>query len=205
MWRFVILVLVLPLEAQGQVQPYNPYAPQQNIDARWRRALRENAIAWAGEDARTFVEAQEDLAAVALLACSQPVARRLAEFGSKGLAKLPRGAELLRVIVQPGAGDEVALWAIDHASELTDPDSFAAYCSNPLQYALNLKPLAEGTAEVRKQRLAAQTLMPTEEPPAPETPASSQLNGRVLAIIIGGVAIVALLAWRWHKKNQYEF
>ena len=71
MRRFVIVLLVLlPAEAMAQ---YNPYAPQQNMDARTRRAWREQAVAYSGAEARDLVEKHGEQAVLALLACSRPV------------------------------------------------------------------------------------------------------------------------------------
>src|SRR5580658_4584210 len=87
-----------------------------NLDARTRRALRERAVAAVGPVARQFVETLGEEAAVALLACSRPVAVQLAEFFASGqMDLLPRPRDLLVVIAYPRHRDAVALWAIQHA------------------------------------------------------------------------------------------
>ncbi len=47
----------------------------------------------------------------------------------------------------------MALWAFAHVGELTDLDSFDAYLLDPLSYAMALKNLEQGVAEVRDRRL----------------------------------------------------
>ena len=123
-----------PADLFGQFNPYgnrsNPYAP--GADPRVRRAYREQAVAVVGPIARDFVETHGEEAVAAIFACSRPVAVKLAEFHASGeLGKLPRPRDLLRVIAQPRHGDDVALWAIHHARELTDMDSFDAYLHQP--------------------------------------------------------------------------
>src|SRR5579871_2546737 len=150
------LLMAAPADLFGQFNPhgsrFDPYAP--GLDPRVRRAWREKAVAAVGPKARDFVETQGDEAAAAILACSRPVAVKLVAFHASGtLDKLPWPRALLGVIAQPRHGDDVALFAMYHAGELTDSDSFTAYLSSPLEYALGLKPLATGAAEVRARRL----------------------------------------------------
>ena len=159
------LMAASPADLFAQFNPYgnrsNPYGP--DADPRVRRAYREKAVATVGPNARDFVETQGDEAVAAIFACSRPVAVKLAEFHASGeMGKLPRPRDLLRVIAQPRHGDDVALWAIHHAGELTDTDSFDAYLISPLDYALGLKQLAAGAAEARARRLnqAAMTTTP---------------------------------------------
>lgn len=175
-------------------QVYDPYAPawQWNTDPRVRRALRERAVAYAGEFSREFVETQGDPAVAAIFACSQPGAQKLVEFYNSGeLGKLPRPADLLRVISQPGNGDDVVLYAMQHATELTDVDNFDAYLFSPLDYAYALRKLSEGAAEARARRLTAK---------AAATRWQVTLDGQKLAII-GGVLGIALLLW-WRRRRQ---
>ena len=55
-------------------QPYNPFAPgNSQQDPRKRRALREQAVAYAGSNSRPFVEKYSDDAVAAVLACTQAV------------------------------------------------------------------------------------------------------------------------------------
>ena len=157
-----------------------------------RRAYREKAVAAVGPNARDFVETQGDEAVAAIFACSRPVAVKLAEFHASGeMAKLPRPRDLLRVIAQPRHGDDVALWAIHHAGELSDTDSFDAYLISPLEYALGLKRLAAGAAEVRARRLnQAATTAATW---AVALSANEKLG---IAVGVGFLVIVGLLLWR---------
>jgi hypothetical protein len=189
------LMAALPVELFGQFNPYgpNPYGP--NADPRLRRAHREQAVANVGPKARDFVEAQGDEAVAAIFACSRPVALKLAEFHSSGeLGKLPRPRDLLYVIAQPGHGDDVALWAIGHARELSDVDSFDAYVISPLDYALGLKALATGAAEARARRLnqAAMTTRPWA--------ALSPDDKRV--IVIGGVGVLVVAGIVLLRRRQ---
>ncbi len=168
-------------------------------DPRTRRAAREQAVASVGPIARDFVETYGDEAVAALFACSRPVAVKLAAYHASGdLGKLPRPRDLLLAIARPGCGDDVTLWAIGHAAELADRDSFDAYLINPLEYALGLKPLATGTAEMRARRLqqAAAPIGPVAPPMAKsweEMAPETKLCITAGVFLIGAVAIVM---WR---------
>jgi hypothetical protein len=189
MRRFMMLLLLVPGQALGQ---FNPFAPQQNADARWRRAIREQAVAYAGAAARGLVENEGDAACAAIFACSPAGARHLAEFYSAGnLAKLPFPEKLLRAIGQTGAGDDVLFWAVQHQVQLTDPHCLEAYCLDPLQYALGLRPLEEGAAELRARRLSAQAGPP---------PWQSSVDAQKLALLAGGLLLVGLLWWRSRRQ-----
>jgi len=168
-------------------------ASDQWVGPRLRRAWREKAVAAVGPVARGFVEGPAgDDAVAALLACSKPVAEELAVFYASGeLGKLPRPRDLLRVIAQPGNGDEVALFAMHNARELADVEEFDAYLQSPLEYALGLKPLAVGAAEARALRLNAQA--------AATRPWAADAF-QVIAAFGGVVAMFALLAW--HRRRQ---
>jgi hypothetical protein len=182
--------LVAP-PVHGQSHPYggrnDPYAA--HPDPRVRRAHRERAVAAVGPVARDLVETHGDEAVAALFACPKPVAVRLAEWhAASELGKLPRPRDLLRVIAMPQHGGDVALWAMQHAGELTDVDSFDAYLFNPLEYALGLKPLAAGAAEARARRLSqAAAATPAAAPP---------WTHQQLALAGGGLLlVVGLLVW----------
>lgn len=186
----VVLLVLLPPPASGQL---NPYAPQQP-DPRIRRAWREQAVAWAGGKARELVEKEGDDGVRAILYCSPSGARKLTEwYASGGLSKLPYPQWLLQAIGQPGHGDDVVLWAIEHAGELADPFALEAYCASPLDYALNLRSLEQGAAEVRARRLATQAAV---------APQSWQvtLDGQKLLVLGGAAAGVGLLVWM--KRRQ---
>ena len=124
------------------------------------------------------------------------MAVKLAEFHASGeMGKLPRPRDLLRVIAQPGHGDDVALWAIQHVRELGDIDSFDAYLSSPLEYALGLKPLAAGAAEARARRLhqAAMATTSTAVPP--------WVSERLVIIVSAGVLVLVAVAL-WRRKQS---
>jgi hypothetical protein len=187
------VLLAAPADLFAQVNPYgsrfDPYAP--DLDPRVRRAWREKAVA-AVPSARDFVETLGDEAVAAIFACSRPVAVKLVEFYSSGkMSKLPWPRSLLAVIAKPRHGDEVALWAIYHAGELSDPDSFTAYLSSPLEYALGLKQLATGAAEVRTRRLNQRA--------PPTTPS---LSGDAKLAIVIGVAVVLAGFLLWRRKRS---
>jgi len=197
-----VLAAVPAADLFAQSNPYanrsNPYAPgaESGVDPRVRRAYREKAVATVGPNARDFVETQGDEAVAAIFACSRPVAVKLAEFHASGeMGKLPRPRDLLRVIAQPRHGDDVALWAIHHAGELADTDSFDAYLLSPLDYALGLKQLEAGAAEARARRLnqAAMAMAP-------------QLSADEKLVLVGGIGflvIVGLLLWRRRQARVF--
>jgi len=181
-----------PAELFGQFIPngsFDLYAP--NLDPRVRRAWREKAVAKVGPNARDFVEKQGDDAVAAIFACSRPVAVQLVEFYSSGeLGKLPLPRGLLAVIADPRHGDDVALWAIYHARELSDTDSFDAYLRSPLDYALGLKKLATGVAEARARRLnQAATTAATWEVPLSD-------DEKLGIVGVAGLVIAGFLLWR---------
>lgn len=188
-----VLLAFPPANVLGQF-PYGDGSTgyRTSADPRVRRAHREAAVAKVGPSARDFVETEGDEAVAAIFACSKPVAVKLVEFYASGeMGKLPRPRELLLGIAQPGQGDDVALWAIQHAGELTDADSFDAFLISPLEYALGLKQLAAGASEVRARRLSRVGAARTSE-------AASLVGNRKLAIIGGAVllSIVGLVQWR---------
>jgi hypothetical protein len=193
------LMAAQPADLFGQVNPFgNRSNYETSTDPRARRAYRERAVATVGPVAREFVETQGDEAVAAIFACSRPVAVKLAEFYACGdLGKLPRPRDLLRVIAQPGHGNDVALWAIQHAGELTDTDAFDAYLLTPLDYALGLKDLAAGAAEARARRLS-QAAMAT-------APAAAPLSaGEKLAFagVVGSLVIGGYLLWRRKQASM---
>jgi hypothetical protein len=167
-------------------------------DPRARRAWREQAVASVGPVARDFVETQGDEAVAALFACSKPVAVKLAQFHAGGeLARLPRPRDLLLAIARPGCGDDVALFAIGHSGELADRDFLDAYLAHPLEYALGLKALEAGAAEVRARRLQ-QAALATRQAARPALVAPEMAPETKLAIA-GGVFLVgavAIVMWR---------
>lgn len=191
----LLLVLLPPTEVLAQ---YNPYSQQGGQpDARTRRIYRESAVAWAGPSARDFVEGPTgDEAAAALLACSPQVARKLAEAHTS-LGKVPKPRDLLQTIGR--YGDDAALWALQHhQAELMDVDNLDAFCfDGTLQYALGLKSIEEGGAQMRARRLAVQSAAT----PAPGKQWQVTLDAPKLAIIGGAVVVVLLLLWWRSRRN----
>jgi hypothetical protein len=193
----VLLLAGLPAEGLAQFdaygQPLNPYSLR-TADPRSRRANRERAVSLLGPKARNFVEMEGDEAVAAIFTCSREAAAKLVAFYASGrLDKLPRPRDLLRVIAQPRHGDDVALWAMEHAGELADPDSFDAYVMTPLEYAMELKDLELGAAEMRARRdyVARPTV---------------RLLAMLLAndkLVLGGVGVLALIAlYLWRRKRS---
>jgi hypothetical protein len=183
----------------AQFNPYgngaNPYGP--GADPRVRRAHREQAVANVGPKARDFVEAYGDEAVAAIFACSRPVGLKLAEFHASGeLGKLPRPRDLLWVIAQPNHGDDIAVWAIHYSRELSDVDSFNAYLTSPLDYALGLKSLAAGAAEARARRLNQAAMSKT--PWAATLSADEKL---AIAAGVGFVVVAGILLWRRRQST----
>lgn len=205
MQRFAVLLLVLlpPAEAMAQYDPYRPVNAQQ--DPRVRRALRERAVAFAGANSREFVEKYGDDAVAAICACTQAGAQKLVEFSRSGdLGKLPRPSDLLKLIAIPGNGDDVLLWAINHAKELGDVDNFDAFLLSPQEYAFALKQLDQGAAEMRARRLSLQAAAtPAPQPSSQPSPGISQipLDNRTLAWVGGGLLVVVLIVW-WKKRQS---
>jgi hypothetical protein len=200
---FCILMAAPSAGLFAQFNPYgnrsNPYAPgaESGVDPRVRRAYREKAVAIVGPNSRDFVETHGDEAVAALFACTKPVAVKLAEFHVTGeMGKLPRPRDLLRVIAQPRHGDDVALWAIQHAGELGDVDCFDAYLLSPLDYALGLKPLEAGAAEARARRLNLAVM--TRTPAAP----LSDEQKLAIACSVGFLVIVGILLWRRKQSSM---
>ncbi len=194
---FLVVFLLTPsLHGQAARPPAraDPPAVTHPPDPREQRAAREQAVAVVGEAGREFVERYGDDAVAAISVCSQPVAVRLVEFhAAGGLAKLPRPRTLLRVIGTPGHGDEVASWAMAHAGELASADAFDAYVLDPLSYALALKTLEDGAAEVREhRRLAYDYLTQRAEWWA--------YSWRMFGLGAGVSATVLLLAWRYRQR-----
>jgi hypothetical protein len=187
--------------------------------ARLRRANREKAVAKVGSESREFVETYGEDAVAAIFACSPQVGMKLVECHASGaLAKLPSPCDLLRLIANPRHRDDVALWAVQHASELTDPDSFDAYLARPLEYALSLKPLKQGAAEVMATRIASRdttTVSPAATPQAaqtattPATTVSAKLkllldDDRVGITACGCMVMITLFAlWRRRHATSY--
>jgi hypothetical protein len=188
----------LPAQFRAGAGGFNLNAPydQWPADPRARRARREQAVAKAGPIARDFVEREGDEAVAAIFACSRAVAVKLAAFyASGGLDKLPRPDALLYAIALPGNGDDVAVWAMRHASELEDPDCFEAYVQSPLEYTCGLKQLAAGAAEARARRLGT---LAAGQPQATAAPPITQQE----VILVGCGCLILVSLWIWRRRQQ---
>lgn len=172
-----LFLLLLPLLAHGQGNPYQ------------RRAIREQAVAWAGPQARAFVETGDE-PALALLAVSPSGAQKLVQFHDSGaLGKLPQPPALLQCIAM--YGEDVLLFAIQHAKELEEPEAFSAFISTPLEYALGLKQLEQGAAEIKAAKLAYYAAAQNR-----------QWNSKHIALLAGIAVIAGLVVWRRRRKAQ---
>jgi hypothetical protein len=186
-----------PSDLFGQYDPFDggPNHGGGGADPRVRRANRERAVALVGPTARDFVETYGDEAVAAIFACSGPVALKLAQFHNSGeLRKLPRPLGLLNVIAHPGHGDDMALWAIRHARELNDVDSFDAFLFNPLDYALGLRQLETGAAEARARRLS-HAATKTRSWAALSADEKLAVAGGVGLLVVGGILL-------WRRKQS---
>jgi hypothetical protein len=187
-----VLVAVPPTGLFAQAPSgAGPNTYRTNPDPRVRRAQREAAVVKAGPNAPAFVEAQGDESVAAIYACSNAVAVKLAEFHSSGeMAKLARPRDLLCIIAQPRHGDDVAVWAMQHARELQDTDSFDAFLVSPLEYALGLKQLTTGAAEAKTRRLNRNALAKR-----PTLTSLSADQKQVIFGIAGFLLLVGLAMW----------
>ena len=113
-------------------------------------------------------------------------------YTSGEMSKLPRPRALLGVIGQQGNGDAVARFAINHAGELTDADRFDAFLAEPLEYALDLKQLAEGAAEMQARRRYSAARI---------TAFWAGLSDREKVGIVALVVVVGVLVWRSRKSG----
>lgn len=209
-WKVAVFMLLLIhpsgvfAQARHQGPPFrsNQPATKPRPDPREIRAARDKAVAVVGATGRDFVETYGEDAVAAIFACSQARAKQLVEFySSGGQAKFPpRPRDLLRVIGKPHHGDDVASWAIAHADELTAVDNFDAYLLDPLSYALALKKLEDGAAEVREFRRRAQAYQTYMA----ERAARSPSGWRMLAFIVGMAAVVLLVRWRLRQHRAWD-
>lgn len=187
----LVSTLVAPSSLLAQYNAY-PQVPEPRV----RRYWREQAVTHAGggPEARYFVETHGEFATMALLACSPSVARKLVVFSQDdSLNRLGSPRELLLAIGQPGNGDEVCLFIINHAGELCDPAARDAFLTSPLEYALCLKPLAEGAVMVRTNRLRS-------EASGAAWLGRVSANSRVLAVAGGAVLLALLIRWRRARR-----
>lgn len=208
-WRIILfmLLLVQPATLFGQTprrwRSTGPDAPPVTPapDPRELRAARERAVEKVGAGGREFVETYGEDAVAAICVCSRTVSLQLVEFHSSGgLGKLPRPRELLRVVGKPNHGDDVASWAIAHAGELADVDRFEAYLRDPLSYALALKKLDDGAAEVGRFR----RYVSDYQAQTAQWASRSSHGWRILGLGGGVTAIVLLLRWRKRQRRALD-
>jgi hypothetical protein len=220
---FTIFLLVMLLLAPGP--PVFGQYQMNKDDPRMQRMRRETTVLYCGDVARKIVEDFGDPACYALMSCSQRTGRRLSEFHNSGEfeRQIPRAKDLLTVIGQPGAGEAVAVFALDHAAELSDADTCDAYLLSPLQYTCAIKRLEVGAAEMRARRLqmeAARTpfVQPVQQPvvqPMAQAPVAQPVQpwqpvmpkvepSTNVLVILGGVALLGLFLWyRRQQSEQY--
>lgn len=195
---FCFLALGPELACAQEFNPYQSPVP----DARLMRARREWAFSFAGgtPQARTAVEKYGESFVVAVSACSPEVAARLADFAASpdGLCKLPKPNDLLHVIGSPQMGDDVAIWALQHAAELRDVDNFGAFLIAPLQYVLSLQSLSTGAAQYRANRLAAAATPP---PAPPQAIYDFRMPSDWRPIAVGGSVVLLAVWWLWRRRN----
>jgi hypothetical protein len=186
-----------PSGAHGQFTTHQPWV-MPPVDPRERRLLRERAVLHAGPSARAFVESEfGDDAALALLACFRNAAVQLAAFYvSGGFSTLPRQRDFLRVIAQPDCRDAVALWVVQHAAELADPDCADVFLVSPLEYSLGLKQLSAAAKEKRGQRFVT----PGPSKALVELPH----DAKSLAWGAGLIGLIGLLVWRKHRQRARD-
>ena len=172
----------------------HPDLPPPQKTAREKRAERDKAVAYIGEDDELPVVYRKLRRGVRRgFGCSQPVAAKLAAFHCSGqLGKLPRPRELLSVIAQQGNGNDVALFAIQHGHELEDEPCFSAFVDAPLDFALGLKTLSQGAAEVKARR----------DGEARNGPLVGITDWKPVWCIGGGAAVIALLLWKIRQRRR---
>jgi hypothetical protein len=137
--------------------------PAQTIAS--RKARRDQAVRLGGEDAAAFIRQYGDLAVNAILRCTDGYgemilrgtldtsgsSRALVAYWKDGkLELLPDPRAALALVA--AHGKPVCSWMIAHHDELTDPDAFATFSAEPLEYAYELRALDQGIAEMKKTR-----------------------------------------------------
>lgn len=196
MRELISLLFWVLLAAVAFGQGFNPYTPQS--DPRAMRARREQAVTHVGSDqiARKIVEEFGEDAVAALLACSPETAKRLAQWHNNGdlNRQVVKPRDLLRVIGQPGAADEVAVFAMQNADKFGDVDVLDAYTSAPLFYTCGIKKLSDGASEMRARRVQvdAPRGMPTS------------MDVQTQLVVIGMGLVILVVIYRWWKSRQAE-
>ena len=163
------------------------------MSPRERRFVREQAVAYAGPHSRIFVESEiGDVAAFALLRCSQQGAVMLASFhASGGFGQLPRGSDLLMVIAHPQGGDPVCMYVVSHANELMHPDGCNAFLASPHVYVWGWKQLP-----VTSERSLAQ------HTPSPWVSGPSKIFGYERRFVVWAAGLVVLLLlFMWQRRR----
>lgn len=202
----IVLLLgsIWPTGVFGQYAPYNPYGPvpyqpmpyvpptpPPPPTAREKRQERDKAVAFLGPETRPFIESCDE-ASVAVFACSKPVALKLSEFyASGGFQKIAKYREVLLAIANDG-GDDCALYIVQNGDKLHNEDNLDAFLAKPLDYAMRLRDLESGGAEVKAARLSA----------AQSVPLFGITDWKPVAGIGGIVAIVGLALWRIRQRRR---
>jgi hypothetical protein len=178
-----------PPVASGQV-----FGPGQAENARMLRMRREQAVAYVGPVARGLVETYGEEAVSALAMCSPAMGKKLADWFNAGQldGQIPRPAAVLAAIGSPGAGDAVAWWCMQHASELQDIDACDAFLIDPVSYALHVKTLEAGAAQKRAFRLGAENGAPN---------GNAKNVDPYIAIAGSAFALVVVAVW-WRRRRQ---
>jgi hypothetical protein len=168
-------------------------------DARARKAEREACEARVGECCWPLIEAYEDAAVAALTACSPEVGQALCRFYADGnLSRLPEPRDFLVCVGKKGHGSEVAAWAMSHVDELTNNDAFVAYMIEPLEYALELKRISSGTADIRARRLAFEKAIAFDPRAAPALDRLSEWGTGPIYVGIG--CAILLVFWLSRRR-----
>lgn len=217
--RFLLTAVVCLLGGDLGGQP--PRVGYQLTDPVARRQQRDWAFEYAGgsTQARALVEEEiyGDDAAATLVSISKPVARLLVAFHASGrLAKLPSPQAFLNTVLRNNYRDEMVIFTIKSAEELSDPKCFQAFLEMPLEFVFHLRKLSSGADEVRARRSsstpcfnhsgpASSSPVGSADLPSP-SPSGSEIkaeylqlpafNDRALAGSVGLVVFVLLLIWR---------
>jgi hypothetical protein len=175
-----LLLAALVMIVLSQQDAYGQFDMQQGWvipprDPRQRRLLKERVVLYAGPAARGFVESREygDVAALALSMCSQGVAVQWVAFhASGGFDTLPRKRDFLRVIAQPGCRDAVAVFVMQHANQMYDPNCAHEFLAYPLDYSLGQKQLPFTAAEKPSKCLETEEKTTRSDRPSKTQPRS---------------------------------
>ena len=160
------------------------------VDPRTRRANREKAVAIVGSKGATSWKLRVTRRSPPSSPARSRWRKSWSRFGiSGGWPNFP-GRENCFASSPSRATARRCLWAIDHADELGDADSFYAYLLGP-DYALGLKQLAAGAAEPHARR-SHQTEVTATRPPG---------QGLTMLVGVGLLSFVGIVLWR-HRQSS---